>query len=425
MIVKLKKKAVIILLVLCYCAGNLLFPIYADNADDLSGFDELLSQRDEMAGVDEERETPSETRVSIHNFTDVKQNDWFYTYLDYLVEKQLVNGKTSDSFEPYSTFSYAECSAVIVRYLGLEDEAKKRMKEISLRDASLSNQWYLGYFEVLANLGIFTDYDLFGFDGERIVSVDKEAANSPIVRYRFAECISKSFELESHLKAKNVYSEIGGSGREFIVGGGYKEEILWEYESFIADVEEIPEESLEYVLKAYYNGIFNGDISGNFYPHNNLLRCEMAKVLATISDYSLRTRLVNDGYGDAVTEDMLHTDAFGNKTLEFDVWNKLLSDEAKNLSVQNGSISYKSSNGAPSGYVFDVYLYEKSADGYELAECSTLHDYDDGTFTYEADNARVLFVVRNIQKNAAPEGVLDVFIENGVVVSQKPNIRMM
>ena len=166
-------------------------------------------------------------------FIDVTKDDWFYSYLEYLVDSGLINGKTESTFEPYSTFSYAECSAVIVRYLGLEDEASKRMKEISARDASLSNQWYLGYFEVLANLGIFSDYDLFEFKNGKILSVDVTLANSPVVRYRFAESISKSFELNSDIKAKNVYSELGGSGREFIVGGGYKEEILEEYKDII------------------------------------------------------------------------------------------------------------------------------------------------------------------------------------------------
>ena len=422
MIQKLKKRFLSLLLVLCYCTGNLLFPIYADT--DLSGFDELLSEREEFSDS-ETKVQETVKKISIEDFTDVKTNDWFYSYLGYLVERGLVNGKTESSFEPYSTFSYAECSAVIVRYLGLEEEASKRMKEISRRDSSLSNQWYLGYFEVLENLGIFTDYDLFEAHDGKIVSVDKEAANSPVVRYRFAESISKSFELESELKARNVYSEIGGSGREFIVGGGYKEEILEEYKDYITDIDEIPEESLEYILKAYYNGIFNGDVSGCFYPHNNLTRGEMAKVLATVSDYSLRTRLIDDGYGEEVTQDMLHTDAFGVQTMDFDVWKELLLSHSGNISTDGGVITYENSLDVPFGYAIDAYLYKEKDGGYVLAEQCTLHDFSDGSFVYDGNSARILLVLRNTRENARSEGVLDVRISDGAVISAEPLIRTM
>ena len=418
MMQKLKKRFLSLLLVLCYCAGNLLFPTYADT--DLSGFDELLSQREEASDNTDELQEPVK-KISIEDFTDVKTDDWFYSYLEYLVDEGLVNGKTESTFEPYSTFSYAECSAVIVRYLGLEEEASKRMKMISQRDEALSNQWYLGYFEVLENLGIFTDYGLFeAYDG-KIVSVDKEAANSPVVRYRFAESISQSFELESTLKARNVYPEIGGSGREFIAGGGYNESILDRYAGLINDFEDIPEESQRDVLKAYYNGIFNGDISGNFYPGNNLTRAEMAKVLTTICDYSQRTRLIEDGYADVVYEELLHTDAFGVKTLCFSSSTTVLLRETENLSIVGGRVEYVSSNNAPFGYAIDVYLYEN---GNLSAQC-TLHDYNDGAFTYKTDNAKVLLVLRNVAENARVEGTLEVEIIDGEFLEAQPKIRTM
>ena len=415
MMFRMKKRIAVLFLLLCYCAGSLFVPIYADA--DLSGFDALLSEREELSAK-QQAEKKSERKVSISDFTDVKDNDWFYPYLEYLVNGGLINGKTENTFEPYSNFSYAECSAVIVRYLGLEKEAKERMKKISERDASLSNQWYLGFFEVLAEFDVFTDYDLFEIRDGKIVSVDKELANSPIVRYRFAESISKSFELDGNIKAKNVYSEIGGRGREFIVGGGYKEEILEEYKDYITDIDDIPEDSLEYVLKAYYNGIFNGDITGCFYPENDLTRGEMAKVLATISDYSLRVRLIEDGYGEEVTDDMLHTDSFGVETLEYSVWTDILLKEAENIETDGGVISYTESFDAPFGYAVDVYLYSPEDDGYRLCKTSTLAD-NAGGFVYRDDDARILLVLRNLSEKSRSEGVLDVRITDGIIESAK------
>ena len=296
-----------------------------------------------------------------------------------------------------------------------------RFEQISDRLPELQNQWYAGYFEVLANLGVFTEYGLFETRNGQIVSVDKTLANSPIERYRFAESISQSFELESPLKARNVYPEIGGSGREFIAGGGYNENVLDRYESLISDFADIPSESRRNVLKAYYNGIFNGDITGNFYPHNNLTRAEMAKVLATVCDYSLRTRLIEDGYAEALSEEFIHTDAFGVKTLRFSSATTVLLRETENLSINGGKVEFVSSNNAPFGYAIDTYLYEN---GNLSAQC-TLHDYNDGGFTYETDNAKVLLVLRNVAQKARVEGTLEVEIVDGEFLEAKPKIRTM
>lgn len=407
------------LLVLCYASGQMVFPIFAESNIDDTLFDELLAEREELSA--EETNAPEKIKVSIDDFADVRENDWFYPYLEYLVSNGLINGKTPTAFEPQSTFSYAECSAVIVRYLGLEDEAAERMKRIADEDPSMKGVWYAGYFEVMSELGLFEDYGLFECKDGHLVSVDNIKANSPVVRYRFAESISRSFELDSSLKARNVYPEIGGSGREFIVGGGYNESILDRYENLINDFDDIPADSRRDVLKAYYNGIFNGDITGNFYPNNNLTRAEMAKVLATVCDYSLRTRLIEDGYADAVHEEFLHTDAFGVKTLRYSSSTTVLLREIENLSISNGAIEYVSSNNAPFGYAIDVYLYES---GSLTAQC-TLHEYNDGGFRYKTDNAKVLMVLRNVAQNARVEGTLEVEVIDGDFLEARPKIRTM
>lgn len=418
MFLKKGKRIITVFLVLCYCLGQMIFPISAEDSQNTGNLDELLTQR-----ADNNTSVPAaeERVVTTQDFTDINSNDWFYPYLEYLVSRKMINGKTPETFEPQSEFSFGECSAVVVRYLGLEDEAKKRQKRISAESPELSTAWYAGYFEVLNELGIFCDYGLFTTDNGKIVSVDTKKAKSPILRYMFAETISKSFELDSSLKAKNVYSEVGGSGREFIVGGRYNEDVLLKYESLISDYSLIPKDARRDVLKAYYNGIFNGDVSGNFYPENKLTRAEMAKVLATISDYSLRTRLIEDGYGQKVTEDMLHTDPAGVKTLDYDVWRTFLEKEAEKLRYTEGYVEYSSDSYAPEGYAIDVYLYENIDGKYELKMESTLRD--ENVFTYWAQNVRILFVMRNVMENSRPEGVLDVRIENGKLVSMLPTVR--
>ena len=415
---RMKKRFAVVFLLMSYCVGVFFAPIYAQ---DDNGFDALLSERESSAST----AVNVVKKADISDFSDVEENDWFYKYLDYLVKNEIVNGKTPTAFEPGSTFSYAECSAVIVRYLGLEQEAEKRKEKIDERHPEMKNFWYSGYFEVLSNLGVFDDYDLFEVNDGLIYEIDKNAANSPILRYRFAESISKSFELDAGILAKNEYSEIGGRGREFIVGAGYDEGILEKYKTLINDFDEVPEQSKKYVLKAYYNGIFNGDVSGNFYPNNNLTRGEMAKVLATVMDYSLRTRLINEDYGRILDENCFHTDAFGIKTVRYDTWLDILYMEGLNLEVNEGTVSYvRDSKNVPYGYAADVYLYDLVGETYVHKAGVTLHDGND-SFAYKTNNAKVLFVLRNLTENLRTEGVIELRIVNGEIASVEPKVYEM
>ncbi len=411
-----QNKLLLICLIFSYCIGSIVSPIYADNAD--YDFSELLEQR--QSSYDSNQST-----VKISDFTDVKESDWFYGNLKFLVENNLINGKTESTFEPYGSFSYAECSAIIVRYLGLQDEAQKRQLQITERIPQAKNLWYAGYFEVLGNLGLFLDYNVFEFENGKITSIDNILSNAPIERYKFAESISKSFETSGNIKAKNVFSEYGGCGREFIVSGMYNRDILKQYENEILDFDDIPQQSKDYVLKAYYNGIFSGDVSGNFYPHYDLTRAEMAKVLSCICDFNLRTRLIDDSYGQKLTQDMLHTDSVGVKTLDYDVWAELLENEAKSLSVSAGCLEYVPTGNAPFGYAIDTYVYTMSGEKYILSGEWSMRERSGSMLSLKGDSFKVLMVIRNQTQGSRPEGVYKIMISDGVITSAEPNIRQM
>lgn len=422
-------------MVLGYTAGCAV-PFSVQGSDEYTYDKEIQSLIDERLSQDENaKENGGEgtlqnisentlKKADISDFRDVNSDDWFYPYLSYLVSEGTVNGKTSDSFEPNGTFSYAECAAVIVRYLGLSDEAETRRKKIVSRMPETKNLWYVGYFELLGNLGLFENFGVFQMTGGLLTGVDKAKADSPVKRCEFAKSISQSFELSSDICAENVFSEVGGAGREFIVTGGYREDILEKYEDCISDYQDIPEDLRIYVLKAYYNGIFNGDELGKFNPNESVTRAEMAKVLATVCDFSQRRALLEDEYITRLDENMFHTDYADNKTVKYSVWRELLENESQNLSVLGDIVSYTSSLSAPIGYAFDVYLYEKDGETYKkCAEC-TLHDFSDGSFVYRTQkDVKVLFVLRNLSMGARSEGSFEVLIHDGYKTMSYPKIR--
>ena len=356
------------------------------------------------------------------------ENDWFYSHLDLLVSNGIIKGKTPTSFEPDSTFSYAECSTVITRYLGLEDEAVKYQKLLSQNNTAGGNKWYSGYIYVMAKLKLFDGYGIYTAANDGLISIDTAVAESPIMRYRFAECISKSFELDGSLRAKNIYSEIGGLGHEFIIGGYYDTSLMKRYESYIADFEQIPENSRQYILKAYCNGIFCGDTSGNFYPDANLKRSEMSKVLAAIYDFSYRKHLITDVYTFA-DDDMYFYDKNGNKSLSYEASKTILSSQAESVSVFANTVSYCKTDTIPYGYTVDCYVYKKDGELWQLDSKNSLSDSNPNVNEFSSNlgesEGRVLLVLRNLQNEAVPESVMDIRISQGEIISVSSMAREM
>ncbi len=425
----LKKALSFSVAVICcvlYCAS---FPIAYGNdfSDESASFDDLLRERSDK-NDDEVLHDNSIGASDISDFEDVNQDDWFYPYLDMLVSKGLIKGKTPTSFEPSQTFSYAECCTVIVRYLGLENEAKDGQRELISVGCPQSNLWYSGYVYVIWKLGIFDNIGLYEADGNGSILISTEKAAQPVKRYEFAKAIAQSFELDGSLRAKNVFSEIGGLGHEFIPSGFYDTRHLQQYEIFISDFDSIPETAQEYVLKAYYCGIFNGDISGNFYPDANLKRSEMAKVLAAITDYSYRTFL-SDGYFTVLSEDKFTTDSLGNRQLSYEYAEEILQSQAQNIFISDNTVTYSPAPLLPPDYCVDLFLYGESGEMWDLQGKQALSCGDVNGYAFshelECENARILLVLRSMKDNGQCCCVLDIRISDGQIIQTLSTARAM
>ena len=117
-----KKRILCLIMVFAYCFGAVILPTNADSykndfSDESASFTDLLSQRDSQSTTGLQIQTVSALPGASHisEFTDVTQFDWYYSHLDLLVNNGIIKGKTPTTFEPDSTFSYAECSTVITR----------------------------------------------------------------------------------------------------------------------------------------------------------------------------------------------------------------------------------------------------------------------------------------------------------------------
>ena len=396
-----RKRLCSLIAVSAYIIGAAVFPAAsADTYNELFAFNSVSA-------------TEKQTSVKTESFTDISKNDWYYKYVDSLVSRGIITGTSQSTYSPSGTFSVAECCAVITRYLGLEADAAERKARLIKAGCKGSSEWYAGYIQLMYEAGVLDINGIAVPDKNGLLSIS-DGALRPIKRYEFADCVSKSFELSGNVKAKNVYGELGGFGNEFICSGAYDMDVVYAYSDLIKDFEAIPELSRVNVLKAYYNGIFNGDVTGNFYPDEKLTRAEMSKVIAAVTDYSLRTRKELDNSNAFVTnESSFITDASGEKYIKQSYAEKILLSEADGITVNNGDILYNRAYSAPMGYAIDVYVYTShGTGGTRLGAKSTLADGNPNekktVFYWFGSAGKALLVLRNLSEGSRPEAVLEI-----------------
>lgn len=311
--------------------------------------------------------------VSATKFSDIDENMWYFPYVDKLFKDGVVNGISETEYSPSGTFTAAECCAVITRYLGLEEYAKEAQKKLIEASVKGNELWYCGYVQTLYDAGIIKkgEMSLSEKDG-CVVITDASVFSSPLKRHTFASFITRSFDIKTDVvSAKNYPAEIVNNGNNFITGGRYDDSVN-EYANDINDFWSIPDETRIDVLKAYYNGIFNGDEAGNFNPEALLTRAEMSKVIAVVTDAELRTRKEYRNIPEVfdINDEKYIVDGWKNKVLDRNYSCELLMEAAKGIScdVKSGGVDvgYVPS-GAPEGYVFDVRFYSANGGVYNEA----------------------------------------------------------
>ncbi len=359
-------------------------------------------------------------------FTDMKGDDWFYGYVDMLVKDGVINRRSVRVCDPQGTLTVPECAALLVRCLGLEDEAAKAAENLVASGAKGSNKWYAGYMSVCVSLGII-DKDIYGFGYDEngvLCEKSEELSGKSVKRFELAAFLSRMTMLDyKALEAKNNYSERGGEGHEFIRGGLYDSSILAMYQSEIKDYEQIPESYRGSVLRCYYNAIFNGDTLGNFNPNNNLTRAEMAKIVATLTDMSLRFGNDYRSGAYALSDSDFVTRASGEKVLKKKTGYAILEKCASLLALNpDGTLKVTLTSVAPLGYTIEAHAYaDWGSTCFKIGTIGTGIDgiYESGSYincmTYDTAKLKVVYILRNTARGGDVEGVLEATVNNGAL----------
>lgn len=367
-------------------------------------------------------------------FNDVKPSDWYYPYVERLLEQGMTSGVSQNRYAPADSVTAAQVVTFIARYLGLEEDAKKLGEQALAKSLAGAGLWYSGYVQLAVRAGYMqseryglapTQDGLFGITAESSAMLE-----APVTRIDVFEMIARSLELDnSAVRSRAVPAEAGGGlGHELIVGGGYDPVSLARYKEDIADIDAIAPARLEWVQKLMYNGIINGDDRGKINPSAGITRAEIAKVIAAVSNYDLRSRKeyrripdgLSVGGGDYVTSPRTGDIVLSPANAE-----AILRSQAETVRTSSASagyiLEYRLENIAPAGYIIQAIPLLRS--GIRFVEISTRLSPDvAGSAWYPLtkrvnptlDDTLVVFVLRNVSKGGRIEGKLTCLIDTAM-----------
>lgn len=170
------------------------------------------------------------TNILAKTFSDVNNNDWFYSVVNELSDKGIISGYEDNTFKPQKAVSYAEFLTLLNNSIG----------EKQSPDYKNSEEWYKPTFDYLKNKGVIAN----------IANPNQEITRNEMAKYL-------SFGLEK-LKNQKIDTTTPAS---------------------IKDFDSIPNEYKDLVASVVNAGLIKGDENQNFNGSKSLTRAETAVII--------------------------------------------------------------------------------------------------------------------------------------------------
>lgn len=170
------------------------------------------------------------TNILAKTFSDVNNNDWFYSVVNELSDKGIILGYEDNTFKPQKSVSYAEFLTLLNNSIG----------EKQSPDYKNSEEWYKPTFDYLKNKGVIANI---------------ANPNAEITRNEMAKYLSLGLE---KLKNQKIDTTTPAS---------------------IKDFDSIPNEYKDLVASVVNAGLIKGDENQNFNGSKSLTRAETAVII--------------------------------------------------------------------------------------------------------------------------------------------------
>lgn len=182
-----------------------------------------------------------------HQFSDVRETDWFYPTVLRLVEKGYIAGYTDGSFKPQNNIRVSEFTKILILALDYKVGVS-------------GGYWAEGYINKAKELGIIQDNEFDDYDRY-------------ITRGEMARMVVRAGTVTS-AKEKGINLDVPEN---------YKE-----YSSLITDYLTLNSESQDVALKVFTSGIISGFPDGSFGLNKNATRAEASAIMMRFLDKDRR-----------------------------------------------------------------------------------------------------------------------------------------
>ena len=183
-------------------------------------------------------------------FSDVRINDWYYTYVMACAQHGAISGTTSPvngvgTFNPDGKVTLGQFLAVLTRLIAADKI-----------DTSLSGHWAMPNYSAAIDIGLIYAYEYSSSDAE---------LNKSLTREEMAVLLSRA-------------AEINGEPLEILPG----------IENNINDLDKVSSDKVTAVKQAYSSGLLFGVNNDNFDPKGTMTRAQMATVVCRLMNYAPR-----------------------------------------------------------------------------------------------------------------------------------------
>lgn len=174
-----------------------------------------------------------------HQFSDVRETDWFYPTVSKLVEKGYIGGYPDGTFKPQNNIRVSEFTKILISAIGYQV------------DVSKGGYWAEGYINKAKELGIIQDNEFDDYDRY-------------ITRGEMARMVVRA----------GTGTSAKGKGISLDVPENYKS-----YSYLITDYSTLDPDSKDIALKVFVSGIISGFSDGSFGFNKNATRAEACAIL--------------------------------------------------------------------------------------------------------------------------------------------------
>lgn len=183
-------------------------------------------------------------------FSDVRINDWYYTYVMSCVQHGAIEGTTPavngiGTFNPGGKVTLSQFITVLTRLIAPDKI-----------DTSLSGHWAMPNYSAAIDIGLIYAYEYSSSDAE---------LNKSLTREEMAVLLSRA-------------AEINGEPLEILPG----------IENNISDLDKVSSDKVTAVKQAYSSGLLFGVNNNNFDPKGTMTRAQMATVVCRLMNYAPR-----------------------------------------------------------------------------------------------------------------------------------------